>query len=79
MKSLNDIIAELQAARDELHLKLHLASKDAEDEWADLVRDWEAFLTVSEFDKSKEEVGEAARQLGLKMKDAYDRFKKAAD
>ncbi len=79
MNSLNDIIAELQVARDELQLKLHLASKDAQDEWADLIREWEAFLTVAEFEKSKEEVGEAAQQLGLKMKDAYDRFKKASD
>lgn len=75
---LTAIMKDLEQRRDELKLQLHLASKDAEDEWTELQAEWDKFLTKSEFDKSADEVGEAARQLGLKMKAAYDRLKKAA-
>lgn len=77
MAKLEEILAELAQARDELRVQLHLASKDAEDEWDNLTEEWDKFLSRSQFDKSSEEVGEAARQLGMRMKDAYDRMKKA--
>jgi hypothetical protein len=51
--------------------------RKAEDEWNELTKEWDTFLSKSQFDKSAEEVGEAARDLGLKMKAAYDRVKKA--
>jgi hypothetical protein len=38
---------------------------------------WDKFLSVSQFDKTTEEVVEAARDLGLKMKAAYDSAKKS--
>lgn len=74
---LTSLMKELQQRRDELKLQLHLASKEAEDEWTELQAEWDKFLSKSEFDKSAEEVGEAARLLGLKMKAAYDKMKKA--
>ncbi len=73
------LMEELAQRRDELRLQLHLASKEAEDEWGELTEEWDKFLSRAEFDKSADEVGEAARQLGLKMKAAYDRMKKADD
>lgn len=75
---LTAIMKDLEQRRDELKLQLHLASKEAEDEWTELQAEWDKFLSKSEFDKSADEVGEAARHLGLKMKAAYDRMKKAA-
>lgn len=72
-------MAELKQTRDEVRLQLHLGAKEAEEEWDELMRDWDSFLSRAQFEKSEEEVGEAARELGLKMKAAYDRFKKAAD
>ena len=72
------LMEDLAQRRDELKLQLHLASKDAEDEWQELTQEWDKFLSKSEFDKSSAEVGEAAKELGLKMKAAYDRMKKAA-
>ena len=72
-------MADLKQARDELRVQLHLGAKDAEDEWDGLMKDWDAFLSSAQFEKSEEEVGEAARDLGLKMKAAYDRFKKAVE
>ena len=77
MADISKMLKDLQQRRDELKLQLHLASKDAEDEWEDLMGEWDKFLSRSEFDKSAEEVGESARQLGLKMKVAYDRMKKS--
>ena len=79
MADISDIIADMKQKRDELRLQLHLGTKEAADEWEELTSQWDKFLTASQFDKSSDEVGEAARQLGLKMKDAFDRFKKAVD
>ena len=79
MADLGDIIADLKQKRDELRLQLHLGTKEAEDEWEELMGQWDKFLTVSQFEKSSDEIGEAARELGLRMKDAYDRMKKALD
>ncbi len=79
MADISGIIADLKQKRDELRLKLHLGTKEAEAEWEELMAQWDKFLTVSQFEKSSEEVGQAARELGVKMKDAYDRLKKALD
>ncbi|SNT16068.1 hypothetical protein [Tropicimonas sediminicola] len=79
MADLEKLKEDLKRARDEMRLQLHLASKEAEDEWTELTGEWDKFLSRSQFDRSTEEVGEAARQLGLRMKDAYDRMKKAVD
>ncbi|MFZ2103035.1 MAG: hypothetical protein WAU86_20975 [Oricola sp.] len=67
---------ELKRQRDELLLQLHLASMEAKEEWEELMTDWDRFASKTQLSKSADEVGEAARQLGLKMKDAFDRFRK---
>ncbi len=77
MPDLAEIMKNLQQGRDELRLQLHLASKDAEDEWEELTAEWDKFLSSAQFEESAEEVGEAAKEVGLKMKAAYDRMKKA--
>ena len=77
MADFSNWMADLKQTRDELRLHLHLGAKEAEEEWDGLMKDWDAFLSRAQFEKSEEEVGEAARELGLKMKTAYDRFKKA--
>ena len=77
MADLIDIMANLKQRRDELRLQLHLASKDAEDEWEELTAEWDKFLSHSQFEQTAEDVGEAAKEIGLKMKAAYDRMKKS--
>lgn len=79
MSDLEKLMEDLRQKRDELKLMMHLASKDAEDEWEELMSEWHKFLSASQFEKSAEEVGEAARELGLKMKAAFDRMRKASD
>lgn len=76
MADLKSMMAELQQKRDEIKLQLHLGSMEAEDEWDALVSEWDKFLSKSQFDQTADEVGEAARDLGLKMKAAYDNAKK---
>jgi hypothetical protein len=76
MANISKMMKDLKQRRDELKLQLHLASKEAEDEWEDLMSEWDKFLSRSQFDKSADEVGESARQLGLRMKSAYDNMKK---
>jgi hypothetical protein len=53
-----------------------MAGMEAEQEWDGLVSEWDKFLSISQFDQTAEEVGEAARRLGLKMMAAYDSAKK---
>lgn len=79
MSDLDDLMEDLRQKRDELKLMMHLASKDAEDEWNEVMSDWHKFLSAAQFEKSADEVGDAARDLGLKMKAAFDRLKNAAD
>lgn len=76
MADLRNLMVELQQKRDEIKLQLHLGSMEVEEEWDTLVLNWDKFLSKAQFDQSAEEVGEAARELGLKMKAAYDRAKK---
>lgn len=77
MSDFDDLMDTLRQKRDELKLKLHLAGKDAEDEWDEIIADWHKFVSASQLDKSAEEVGEAARELGQRIKAAYDRARKA--
>lgn len=77
MSDFEDFTAKLKQTRDELKLQLHLAGKEAEDEWEELVKDWDKFVHRSQLDKSAEEVGEAAKELGLRMKAAFDRLRRS--
>jgi hypothetical protein len=70
MIDFKNVKAELQQKRDEIKFQFHFASMEAEQEW-------DKFLSASQFDQTAEEVGEAARDLGLKMKVAYDSAKKS--
>ncbi len=76
MVDLKNLMAELQQKRDEIKLQLHLGTMEAEEEWDTLVADWDQFLSASQFERTAEEVGEAAREIGLKMKAAYDKARK---
>lgn len=76
MTDLDDWLATLKQKRDELKLQMHLGTKEAEEEWDKLMADWDRFAESAQLEKSAEEVGEAARELGLKLKAAFDRMRK---
>ncbi|MGE4327172.1 MAG: hypothetical protein AB7E21_13865 [Pseudodonghicola sp.] len=77
MSDLDDFAKKMKNARDELKLQLHLGSKEAEQEWQELQAKWDSFVSKTELDKSAAEVGEAAKDLGLKLKAAFDRMRKS--
>jgi len=79
MKEWDTVLNDLRRMRDELRLQLHLAGKEAEQEWDDIVKEWDRFVSKAQLEQSAEEIGEAAKALGLKIKEAYERARKARD
>jgi hypothetical protein len=77
MADLQKLTDDLKRARDELRLKIHLGSKEAQNEWADLEKRWKAFREKAELDRTAGEVGGTVKQLGSDLKAAYERIRKA--
>ena len=69
--------ADLKRARDEINLKLHLASLEVKDEWGDLEGKWQSFSERAEVHRSADGVGAALGSLGEELKQAYQRIRKA--
>ncbi|MFC3118101.1 hypothetical protein [Jhaorihella thermophila] len=76
MSDLDDWLETLKQMRDEARLQLHLGTKEAQEEWEELMKEWVKFAREAQLEKSAEEVGEAARELGLRLKAAFDRMRK---
>ncbi len=79
MDEWDKLVEDMRRMRDELRLQLHLGTKEAEDEWDRIEKEWTGFISKTQLDQSAEEIGEAAKELALKFKAAYDRARKAAD
>jgi hypothetical protein len=77
MPDMHKFIEDLKTARDEAKLKIHLGSKDAQDEWAVLEKRWHTFKTKSELEKSAGELSGTVKQLGSELKHAYLRLRRA--
>ena len=52
------------------------ADEEAEEEWDELMSDWDKFMRSAQLEKSAEEVGEAAKELGVRIKTSFDRLRK---
>lgn len=77
MSDLDDIIKDLKQRRDELRLQMHLASKEAKDEWEELEEKMKKFTADAKLSETGEGVGKALGQLGHELKAGYDRVLKA--
>jgi hypothetical protein len=77
MTAVNKLIDDLKTARDEAKLKVHLASKDAQDEWADLEKRWHHFKAKAELERSASELSATVKQLGADLRNAYQRLRQA--
>lgn len=77
MADLDSMKQELEQLRDEIKLKMHLASLDAKEEWGGLEKKWDDFNARADFSKSGEDIGSAAGLLGEELKQAFKRFKDA--
>jgi len=73
----SNIIEELKRTRDEIRLKIHLASKDLQQEWSELEEHWKTFESKAELDRSAKDVSDAVLILGSELKDAYLRIRRA--
>lgn len=70
-------IGEMEQLRDEVKLKLHLGSKDVQDEWHEAEEKWKHFSRDAALDQSGKSVGAAFENLGAELKAAYQRINKA--
>ena len=77
MGEYDDLVAELKQKRDELRLKIHLASKDAQDEWEDLEKKMQEFSSRAELGKTSEGIGDALERFGEELKLGYKRIRDA--
>ena len=77
MSELDDVLQELKQKRDELRLQIHLASKEAKDEWDELEEKLEDFTANAKLDETGEGIGKALGQLGSELKLGYERIWKA--
>lgn len=77
MSDLDDILDDLRQKRDELRLQMHLASKEAQDEWDELEEKMEEFSTKAKLDETGQGLGKALGQLGHEIKLGYERLWKA--
>lgn len=77
MTGLEKLVDGLKCTHDELALKIHLGSKDLQDEWSLLEKRWHAFEAKADLDRSAEEVRAAVQLLANELKNAYERVGKA--
>jgi chromosome segregation ATPase len=84
MSEFDDLIQELKQKRDELRVKVNLASKEIKDEWEELEEKMEEFSGKAKrfaedarLRETGEGLGEALGKLGHELKLGYDRLIKA--
>lgn len=74
MADFDDLLEELKQKRDELQLQIHLASKDAQDEWQELEGKMKSFAERAQLERTSEGVGDALGNLGDEIKAGYQRL-----
>lgn len=77
MSDYDDLIEDLKQKRDELRVQMHLASKEAQDEWNDLEEKMNEFVARAELDKTGEGLGEAFGGVGQEIMKGYERIRDA--
>ena len=77
MSEIDRLKQDLERNRDEIRVKMHLASMDAKEEWTELEKKWEHFIAEARVSESAQNVGGALEKLGHELKDAYKRLREA--
>lgn len=77
MADFDDMLEDLKQRRDELRLQMHLASREAKDEWEELEKKMERFSDKAKLGDTGKGVGKALSQLGQELKHGYERLRKA--
>lgn len=84
MADFDELLEELRQKRDELRVQLHLASKEARDEWEELEEKMDEYSSKAKqlageagLRETGQGVGKALGQLGHEIKLGYERIRKA--
>ena len=77
MSEFDDMVADLKQKRDELRLKIHLGSKEAQDEWEELEEKMQQLTSRAELGRTGEGAGDALGKLGQELKLGYKRIRNA--
>jgi vacuolar-type H+-ATPase subunit D/Vma8 len=77
MSDFDDLIADLKQKRDELRLKIHLASREAQEEWQELEEKMQEFSSRAELGRTSEGIGDALGKVGEELKLGYQRIRDA--
>ena len=77
MSELDDLISELKQKRDELRVQIHLATKEAQEEWQELEEKMDDFVSRADLGKTGEGIGDALGKLGEELKLGYQRVRDA--
>ncbi|MEE4163352.1 MAG: hypothetical protein V2I25_12675 [Woeseiaceae bacterium] len=77
MADIEKLVEELKQKRDELRVQMHLASKEAKDEWDEIEDKWEDFSRKANLEATGEGLGDAMEKLGEELKLGYQRIRKA--
>jgi len=77
MAEFDEMLDDLKQKRDELRLQMHLASREAKDEWQELEEKMDQFSAKAKLGDTGKGVGKALSQLGHELKQGYERLWKA--
>ena len=76
------VAKQLKIDRDELNLQIHLAEAEVRDEWQEIEKKWQHFVSTSKrlgeaTGESSKEISSALTLLGEELKNAYKKIKKS--
>lgn len=77
MSEIDRLKQDLERYRDEIKVKMHLASMEMKEEWDELEKKWDHFMAQAKVSESAQSVGGAVDKLGQELKDAYKRIREA--
>ena len=74
MSEFDELIADLKQKRDELRVKMHLASREVQDEWQELEEKMDDFSKKAQLEETGKGLSSAVGQLGQEIKLGYERL-----
>ena len=77
MATIDDVVQDLKTRRDELKLRIHLGSKEAQEEWHRLEERWNEFTAKAHVEESAEGISSALGLLKEELARGYERVRSA--
>ncbi|CTQ74650.1 hypothetical protein LAX5112_03934 [Roseibium alexandrii] len=77
MPDIEDVVNELKQTRDEVKLKIHLGSKELQEEWDELEKKWDSFEAEAKLGESAQNISEATSLLGDELSKAFKKIRSA--